>query len=89
MSLATSSPRRRASEWNATKAGDSCFDISLIVIEIEIGLCPGLRFTTTTLIHSELRSMLETADWDRSNVSLKLLMAVKLKTSYKTEALFH
>ena len=89
MSLAAYSPRRRASEWNATKAGDFRFDISLIAIEIEIGLYPGLRFTTATLIHSEPRFMLETADWDRSNVSLKILMAVKLKTSYKTEALFH
>uniref|UniRef100_A0A2N9HHB8 Uncharacterized protein n=1 Tax=Fagus sylvatica TaxID=28930 RepID=A0A2N9HHB8_FAGSY len=58
MSLAASLPRRRASEWNATKAGDFRFNISLIAIEIEIGLCPGLRFTTATLIHSEPRSML-------------------------------
>uniref|UniRef100_A0A2N9EWV3 Uncharacterized protein n=1 Tax=Fagus sylvatica TaxID=28930 RepID=A0A2N9EWV3_FAGSY len=43
MSLAASSPRRRASEWNATKAGDFRFNISLIAIEIKIGLCPGLR----------------------------------------------
>uniref|UniRef100_A0A2N9FDP6 Uncharacterized protein n=1 Tax=Fagus sylvatica TaxID=28930 RepID=A0A2N9FDP6_FAGSY len=46
MGLAASSPKRRASEWNATKAGDFCFNISLIAIEIEIeieiGLCPGL-----------------------------------------------
>lgn len=60
---AASSPKRRTPEWNATRAGDFRFDISLIAIEI--GLCPGFRLTTATFTHSDPRSMLDTADWDR------------------------
>jgi len=56
-----------AEEASDTKAGDLRFDISLIAIEI--GLCPGFRFTTATFNHWEPRSMLETADWDRGNTT--------------------
>ena len=59
---AASSPSSRVSDWNATKAGDFRFDISLMAMVI--GLWPGFRFTTATFSQSEPRSMLETADSD-------------------------
>lgn len=66
---AASSPIKRLPFWKATRPGDLRLDISLMAMEI--GVWPGLRFTTAILIHSEPRSMLETADWEGVGARVK------------------